>query len=31
MLQSQGSIAIKDPASGEAIGAITVGINLDAL
>ena len=31
MLQSQGSIAIKDPASGEVIGAITVGINLDAL
>jgi hypothetical protein len=31
MLQSQGSIAIKDPTSGEAIGAITVGINLDAL
>lgn len=31
MLQSQASVAIKDPASGEAIGAITVGINLDAL
>lgn len=31
MLQSQASVAIKDPASGEAIGAITIGINLDAL
>lgn len=31
MLQSQGSVAIKDPATGEAIGAITVGVNLDAL
>lgn len=31
MLQSQASVAIKDPASGEAIGAVTVGINLDAL
>lgn len=31
MLQSQASVSIKDPASGEAIGAITVGINLDSL
>ncbi|MDO9416940.1 hypothetical protein [Pararhizobium sp.] len=31
MLQSQASLTIKDPATGEAIGAITVGINLDSL
>lgn len=31
MLQSQASVAIKDPATGEAIGAVTIGINLDAL
>ncbi|MCF3640078.1 hypothetical protein LXM94_08860 [Rhizobium sp. TRM95111] len=31
MLQSQVSSIIKDPASGEAIGAITIGVNLDAL
>ncbi|QDZ03184.1 hypothetical protein FQ775_03305 [Nitratireductor mangrovi] len=30
-LQSQASIAITDPASGEVIGAITVGINVDGL
>ena len=30
-LQSQASIAISDPASGEVIGAITIGFNLDAL
>lgn len=30
-LQSQLSMSIKDPATGEAIGAITVGINVDAL
>lgn len=30
-LQSQASIAISDPATGEVIGAITIGINLDAL
>ncbi|WP_422370630.1 hypothetical protein [Hoeflea sp.] len=29
--QSQASIAISDPATGEAIGAITVGIDLDRL
>lgn len=31
MLQSQASVTIKDPQSGEAIGAITVGVNLDSL
>jgi hypothetical protein len=31
MLQSQASMTIKDPQSGEAIGAITVGVNLDAM
>jgi hypothetical protein len=31
MLQSQASISIKDPATGKAIGAITIGVNLDAL
>ncbi|WP_417410102.1 hypothetical protein [Hoeflea sp.] len=30
-LQSQASLTISDPATGEAIGAITVGINLDML
>lgn len=30
-LQSQASISIVDPATGEVIGAITLGINLDAL
>jgi hypothetical protein len=30
-LQSQASIAISDPATGEVIGAITIGFNLDAL
>ena len=30
-LQSQASVTISDPDSGEAIGAITVGINLDML
>ncbi|WP_275782608.1 hypothetical protein [Pararhizobium gei] len=30
-LQSQASITISDPQTGKAIGAITVGINLDAL
>ena len=31
MLQSQASITITDPATGKAIGAITVGINLNEL
>ncbi len=31
MLQSQASMTIKDPKSGEAIGVITVGIDLDAM
>ncbi|ASY62382.1 hypothetical protein SJ05684_c09200 [Sinorhizobium sojae CCBAU 05684] len=31
MLQAQASVTIKDPQSGEAIGAITVGVNLDSL
>lgn len=30
-LQSQMSMSIKDPASGETIGAITVGVNVEAL
>lgn len=30
-LQSQMSMSIKDPATGEAIGAITVGVNVEAL
>lgn len=30
-LQSQVSMAIKDPATGEVIGAITVGVNVDSL
>jgi hypothetical protein len=30
-LQSQASVTISDPATGKAIGAITVGINLDML
>lgn len=30
-LQSQMSMSIKDPATGETIGAITVGVNVDAL
>jgi hypothetical protein len=30
-LQSQASLTISDPATGEAIGAITIGINLDML
>jgi hypothetical protein len=30
-LQSQMSMSIKDPASGKVIGAITVGVNVDAL
>ena len=31
MLQSQASLAISDPQTGQPIGAITIGINLDAL
>lgn len=31
LMQSQASLPIRDPASGEIIGAITVGVNLDAL
>jgi hypothetical protein len=31
MLQSQVSVTIKDPTSGEPIGALTLGINLNAL
>ena len=31
MLQSQASVTITDPATGKAIGAITVGINLNEL
>jgi phosphopantothenoylcysteine synthetase/decarboxylase len=30
-LQSQASVTISDPETGEPIGAITVGINLDML
>ena len=30
-LQSQVSVSIKDPATGKAIGAVTMGINVDAL
>ena len=30
-LQSQASLSIKDPDTGEVIGAITLGFNLDAL
>ncbi len=30
-LQSQMSMSIKDPATGKVIGAITVGVNVDAL
>jgi hypothetical protein len=31
LMQSQASLPIRDPASGAVIGAITVGVNLDAL
>lgn len=31
MLQAQVSVSIKDPSSGEAIGAITVGVNVENL
>nr|WP_314095123.1 hypothetical protein [uncultured Shinella sp.] len=31
LMQSQASLPIRDPKSGEIIGAITVGVNLDAL
>lgn len=31
LMQSQASLPIRDPDSGEIIGAITVGVNLDAL
>ena len=31
MLQSQASLTISDPNTGQPIGAITIGINLDAL
>lgn len=31
MLQSQVSVSIKDPASGEVIGAITIGVNVENL
>ena len=31
LMQSQASLPIKDPATGAVIGAITVGVNLDAL
>lgn len=31
VLQSQASMTIKDPATGEPIGAITIGVNLDKL
>jgi hypothetical protein len=30
-MQSQASLPIRDPATGAVIGAITVGVNLDAL
>ena len=31
LMQSQASLPIRDPATGKVIGAITVGVNLDAL
>ena len=31
LMQSQASLPIRDPKSGEIIGAITVGVNMDAL